>query len=139
MATVAGAAISLCGTSFGQETKSKGFFPIPPESSSDPVLAFTSLHFIPFINTDFQIRHDNLRRTEWLKLIGVKELQIKPNIEEGFKGESFSLMFSSLRETKLESKQFEFTHFSLGTFMLAISPVSAEPNRYEAVINHLGR
>ncbi len=139
MATVAGTTICLSGSAFGQTLKSKEFFAIPPETLSDPVLSFTGKDFIPFINTDFQIRHENLRRTEWLKLIDVKEFEHKANVEEGIRGESFSLMFSSLRETNFKSSRFEFTHFSFGTFMLTISPVSAEPNRYEAIINHLER
>jgi hypothetical protein len=139
LASVAGTVLNLSGTVFGQTIKSDAYFPIPAESLTDPVLSFKSEHFTPFINTDFEIRHENLRRTEILRLLNVKDLERKSNAEDGVEGDSFSLMFFSPRGKRLESGQFEFTHFSLGTFMLTITPVSAEPNRYEAVINHLRR
>jgi hypothetical protein len=139
LASAAAVTFNLSGTAFGQKTTETGYFSIPAESLTDPVLSFKSEHFIPFINTDFEIRHENLRRTEVLRLLNVKELERKANQEEGFQGESFSLMFFSPRGKKLDSEQFDFTHFSLGAFKLTISPVSAEPNRYEAVINHLQR
>lgn len=139
LASVAGTVLNLNGTVFGQTTISDDLFPIPVESLTDPVLAFTSAHFLPFINTDFEIRQENLRRTESLRLLDVKEFSRKSNPVEGVRGESFSLMFFSPKKSKLISGQFEFTHFSLGTFMLTISPVTAEPNRYEAIINHLKR
>jgi hypothetical protein len=139
LASVAGVAINLCGTALGQTSKSMDWFPIPAESISDPVLSFTSEHFLPFINTDFQIRQENSRRTETVRLLDVKEITRKANLAEGIQGDCFSLLFYSLRGTKLKSGQFEFTHFSLGTFNLTMMPVSAEPNRYEAVINHQRR
>lgn len=131
--------LNLSGTAFGQKSTESGYFSIPPESLSDPVLSFKSEHFTPFINGDFEIRHESLRRTEVLRLLNVKELERKENQTEGVQGDSFSLMFFSPREKKLESGQYVFTHFLLGTFSLTISRVSAEPNRYEAVINHLQR
>ncbi len=139
LASAAAVTFNLSGTAFGQKSDESGYFPLPAESLSDPVLSFKSEHFTPFINTDFEIRHESLRRTEVLRLLNVKELERKVNQVEGVQGDSFSLMFHSPRGKKLESGQFEFTHFSLGAFSLAISPVSAEPNRYEAVINHLRR
>jgi len=139
LASVAAATLNLTGTALGQRSSESGYFSLPKESLSDPVLSFKSEHFLPFVNTDFEIRHDSLRRTEVLRLLNVKDLEIKANNETGIQGDSFSLMFYSPTGVKLKSKQFEFTHFSLGTFMLMISPVSAEPNRYEAVINHLKR
>lgn len=139
LASVAAATLNLSGTAFGQSSKENGYFSLPAESLADPVLSFKSEHFLPFINTDFEIRHENLRRTEILRLLNVKELERKENRAEGVRGDSFSLMFFSPRGKKFESGQFEFTHFSLGTFSLTISPVSAEPNRFEAVINHLQR
>jgi hypothetical protein len=139
LATFAGTVLNLSGTAFGQTTKSNDFFPIPAEILSDPVLSFTSELFTPFINTDFEIRQESMRRVELLRLLNVKAVERKTNLADGVKGESFSLMFFSPRGAKLKSGQFEFTHFSLGTFTLTISPVSAEPNRYEAVINHLQR
>lgn len=139
LASVAAATLNLNGTAFGQTSKEDGYFSIPAESLADPVLSFKGEHFVPFINTDFEIRNESLRRTETLRLLNVKELERKANKIEGVQGDSFSLMFFSPRGKKLESGQFEFTHFSLGTFTLTISRVSAEPNRYEAVINHLQR
>jgi hypothetical protein len=139
LATVAGMVINLNGTALGQTSDSNQLFAIPAESLSDPVLSFTSANFVPFTNTDFEIRQENLRRVETLRLLNVKDAESKANAAEGIQGDSFSLMFFSPRGAKLKAGQFEFTHFSLGTFTLTITPVSAEPNRYEAVINHLRR
>lgn len=139
LTSVAFAALNLNGSVFGQSLTKDGYFSIPAESLSDPLLSFKSEHFVPFIDTDFEIRHENLRRTETLRLLNVKDLQLKANDTEGVQGDSFSLMFYSPREFKLESGQYEFTHFSLGAFTLTISAVSAQPNRYEGVINHLRR
>ena len=139
LATIAGTAINLTGTALGQTVKSEDLFPIPAEILSDPVLSFTSTHFTPFINTDFEIRAEDMRRVELLRLLNVEELEHKANLAEGVKGDCFSLIFTSPRKAKIKTGKYEFTHFSLGTFSLTISPVGAEPNRYEAVINHLQR
>jgi hypothetical protein len=139
MATIVGAAFNLSGTVYGQTTESNHLFPIPVESLTDPVLSFTSAHFLPFTYTDFEIRQENMRRAETLRLLEVKDIVHKTNVAEGIKGDSFSLMFFSPRRAKLKAGQYEFTHFSLGTFTLAITPVSADPNRFEAVINHQQR
>jgi hypothetical protein len=139
MVTVAGATFTLSGTAFGQKITPTDFFPIPPEAASDPVLSFTSDSFIPFVNTDFEIRQESLRRPEIIRLLEVKDLERKPNRAEGLKGASFSLLFFSPRNAKLKTGQFEFNHFSLGTFRLTLSPIGAEPNVYEVVINHVGR
>lgn len=137
--SVAGTAFNLTGKAFGQTTKSKHLFAIPAEALSDPVSSFKSENFLPFVNTDFQIRQENLRRPESLRLLDVKDLERKANLAEDVLGDCFSLMFFSPRGSKLRAGQYEFTHFSLGTFILALNPVSALPNRYEVIINHLQR
>ena len=139
LATLAGATFTLSGTAFGQKTNPTDFFPIPPEAATEPVLSFTTESFIPFINTDFEIRQENLRRVEIIRLSEVKDLERRSNRAEGLRGASFSLLFFSPRNAKLKTGRFEFTHFSLGTFGLTLSPVGAEPNLYEVVINHVGR
>lgn len=139
LATVAGMAINLNGIAFGQTSQTNDLFPIPSEVLNDPVLSFTSVHFTPFINTDFELRQENMRRVESLKLLDVTVNESKANLAEGVKGESFSLLFSSPRSAKLKTGQYQFTHFALGTFALTISPVGLAPNRFEAIINHLER
>ena len=136
LAAVAGASLNLGNNAFGQTRKTIDLFSIPRESLSDPVLSFTSAHFTPFINTDFAVRQEGSRRTEWLKLLDVKEVQRKGNLLKGVGGDSFSLLFANKRGTPLAQTQFEFSHAALGVFTLILLPVSAEPNRYEAVINH---
>ena len=136
LATIAGAFLNPNGTAYGQTSNPDSLFPIPAGILNDPVYSFTSVHFTPFINTDFEIRAENLRRVEQLRLLDVNVAEYPANAAEGIKGESFSLLFTSPRKAKIKSGQYEFTHFSLGTFSLMISAVTAEPNRYEAVINH---
>ena len=134
---VAGLMLNSPVNIFGQRRDTGDSFLIPPESMSDPVFSFTSAHFTPFINTDFEIRQEGEQGTETLRLLDVKEVQRKANLAKGVQGDSFSLMFSNTRGTKLAGDSFEFSHPSLGLFKLNLLPVSAEPNRYEAVINHL--
>ena len=139
LAFIAGATFNPSGTVFGQTSQTNDLFPIPVEALTDPVLSFKSVDFTPFINTDFEIKRENMKRSEFLKLLDVKDFQSKSNAAAGIQGESFSLMFYSPREAKLKAGRYEFTHFHFGTFMLTVIPVTAEPNRYEAVINHLHR
>lgn len=139
LTTVSGLSLNLAGKAFGQKLESTGLFSIPAESLSDPVLSFTSAHFTPFINTDFQAKQEGASRTERLRLLNVKEVLRKQNLLDGVAGDSFSLMFANTRDEKFDGNNFEFFHPSLGAFTLALIPVSAVPNRYEAVINHLRR
>lgn len=137
LATVSGASLNLAGKAFGQKLSPNELFSLPAESLSDPVLSFTSAHFTPFVNTEFAVRQNGARRVETVKLLNVKEMQSQGNMAKGIGGDSFSLMFSGMRRTKLAAGSFEFSHPSLGAFTLVLMPVSAEPNRYEAIINHL--
>jgi hypothetical protein len=139
LTTVGAASLNLTGKVFAQTLESGDLFSLPSESLSDPVLSFTSAHFTPFVNTDFEVTQAGANRTETLKLLNVKEAQRKANLAKGIQGNSFSLMFSAARETKFVADRFDFNHPSLGAFTLILMPVSAEPNRYEAVINHLWR
>lgn len=136
LTAVAGASLNLGGKAFGQN-KSDDLFSLPSESLSNPVLSFTSAHFTPFINTDFQAVQEGMRRTETLRLLNVKEVLLKENLAKNVQGISFSLMFAATGQTKITGNNFEFSHPSLGAFALVLMPVSAEPNRYEAIINHL--
>jgi hypothetical protein len=136
--TTAGAlALNLSGKAFAQTHDANKLFSLPPESLSDPVLSFTSAHFTPFIDTDFQVKEAGAAQTETLRLLDVKEVPLKANLAKGVQGDSFSLLFDNTRAAKFDGNNFEFSHPSLGAFTLALMPVTAEPNLYEAVINHL--
>lgn len=132
-----GISLATAGKAFGQTSGSNDLFALPPETLSDPVLSFTGAHFTPFINTLFEARPIEARRGAQLVLLNVKELRRKANLKKGIDGESFSLMFSNTRPTKLEAGRFEIRHPALGAFKISLVLVSADPNRYEAVINHL--
>lgn len=136
-AAIVGASLNVSGTVFGQTLKTDDLFSLPPESLSNPVFSFTSAHFTPFIGTEFQLRQQGKRRTETLTLLKVDEIQRKENLTKGIQGESFSLLFSNTRETKLAGQSFELSHPALGAFTLFLSPVNKEPNLFEAIINHL--
>ena len=138
LTTVGGLSLTLAGKkAFGQTFQSDDLFPLPSASLYDPLMTFTSAHFTPFINSEFPARLEGARRIERLMLLEVKELERKKNLEKGFTGESFSLMFANQRAAPLAGNRLEFNHPSLGEFSLTLVPVSAEPNRYEAIINHL--
>jgi hypothetical protein len=137
LTTVGGVALMTAGKALGQALTSDDLFALPAESLADPVMSFTSAHFTPFIDTRFEARQAGSDRVEQLILLNVKEVSRKANVAKGVNGDSFSLMFSNARAAKMSEAQFELTHPALGTFKLNLVPVSAEPNRYEAVINHL--
>jgi hypothetical protein len=138
LAAVAGSVLNLNGTAFGQLEKPGELFPIPAETLADPVFSFTSKHFLPFTYTEFEIRQEDMKRSKTLTLLNVKDTDERVKAD-GVSGESFSLLFSSSNGAKIKAGQYEFNHFSLGTFKLTLTPVTAEPNRFEAVINHLRR
>ena len=134
---IAGLTISSPVNIFGQTRRDGDLFQIPPESLADPVSSFTSAHFTPFINSDFQIMQNASRETTPLRLTEVEIFQRKANLAKGTVGESFSLVFRGSLPENLSGDRFEFSHPSLGVFTLFLAPVSKERNHYEAVINHL--
>jgi hypothetical protein len=103
----------------------------------DPLFSFTSAHFTPFLNTDFQILRTDQRETTSLRLIDVKTFQRKTNLAKGAVGESFSLLFRGSLPANLSGESFEFSHPSLGLFTLFLASVNKDPDQYEAIINHL--
>lgn len=139
VAAIAGLSLNSPVNIFGQTRREDDLFPIPSESFADPVFSFTSAHFTPFINSEFQIRQNDLGETASLQLIDVEIFQRKANLAKGAVGESFSLVFRGSLPENLAGNSFEFSHPSLGVFTLFLAPVSKERNRYEAIINHLKR
>lgn len=137
LSAVAGLTLNSPGKIFGQSRQSGDVFPIPPASMEDPLFSFTSAHFTPFLNTDFQIPRADSRETTSLRLIDVKTFQRKENLAKGAVGESFSLLFRGSLPENLSGDCFEFSHPSLGLFTLFLVPVNKEPDLYEAIINHL--
>ncbi len=134
---IAGLSINSPVNIFGQTRHEGDLFQIPPESLADPVASFTSAHFTPFIDGDFQVRQNASQETVSLQLIDVEIFQRKANLAKGAVGESFSLVFRGSLPENFAGNRFEFTHPSLGVFTLFLAPVSKERNRYEAIINHL--
>lgn len=137
LSAIAGLTLNSPGKIFGQSRHSGDLFRIPPASMEDPLFSFTSAHFTPFLNTDFQIQRGDSRETSSLRLIDVKVFQRKENLAKGAVGESFSLMFRGSLPAKLVGGCFEFSHPSLGLFTLFLASVNKEPDQYEAIINHL--
>lgn len=140
LAAVGGYSLGLTGKIFGQMSGLDDSFILPSDILGDPVLTFSSEHFESFINTIFQIQNPQTRsRSVDLRLIQVKKWQSKFNRAKGLRGESYSLLFEAERSAPIEQSIYEFSHGGLGKFSLFVAPVSPEPNRYEAVINHLSR
>jgi len=134
---IAGFTINSSVKIFGQG--SDHLFRIPSESMTDPIFSFTSAHFTPFINDNFAVRSNESFKTTPLRLIDVKILEYKENLAKGFTGESFSLLFQGSLPENFVGDSFELSHPSLGVFTLFLVPVGKEPNRYEAIVNHLKR
>lgn len=124
---------------FGQIQLPDDSYLIPPKSLGDPVLSFTSEHFAPFINTSFQINRPQAQKSANLRLVQVRNTQSRFKAAESIRGESYSLLFESEGSRRIEPAIYDFSHTGLGRFSIFISPVTSEPNLYEAVISHLNR
>ena len=122
----------------GQVKGANDLFPIPFESTSDPVNFLTAKYFEPFLNGYMQVQARKARPV-WIQLVDVKQLSRPINEERGFKGESFSLLFRGPDERALLSGVYTFQHAALGKFSLFLSPVGQAGDSYEAVVNRIGR
>jgi hypothetical protein len=132
LSTIGGFALGIPGKLFGK-TPGAGGLNLLSNSAS----IYTSKSFAPFVNTNFQIRHEDIEGYKNLRLLEVKDLNNQANNLKGFTGESFSLLFKSTNTGQIEGKVYAVSHDSLGEFSLFIAPVTIEPDHYEAVIFRL--
>jgi hypothetical protein len=121
---------------FGQTQNTMQSFPLPPESTENALNYLRRDHFAAFVNSIFVFQSEN-GATYKLKLIEAADLSRKRNNEQGFIGESFSLLFEGSRKFPLAQGSYLTDHDRLGKFELFIVPVGLRVNRYEAVINRI--
>lgn len=130
------AAVVLPGQNiFGQSLTRAQFFPIPPESTNDALTYLKREHFEPFINTLFQFQPET-GRAFTLTLMAAENTAREVNQQQGFSGESYSLLFESSKKTKIAQGIYQVNH-EIGSFSLFITPVGLRGNRYEAVVNRI--
>lgn len=135
---VSGVLFSSLGQVFGQKGAGGEGFPIPIESTTDPLNYLTRSHFEPFVNAYLQIQSGKSRPTR-LQLLEVRELSKPINQKRGINGESFSLLFRSDQKRSIEGQVYTFRHASLGTFSLFLSPVGMSGHEYEAIVNRISQ
>ena len=121
---------------FGQTVKTENVFPIPSESSGDALNYLRREHFEALVNTDFDFQPDEGRPFN-LKLLQVENLSRTANEKQGFRGDSFSLLFEGSQKAKIPQGVFQVNHDLLGKFSLFIVPVGLRGNRYEAIVNRI--
>lgn len=93
-----------------------------------------SAYFHPFVDTDFEINSENLKKPQALKLLEVKDLNRKSMNLRGKEEHCFSLLFRSQDSARLESRIYELSHPALGQFELFLSPVTDDPALLEAIV-----
>jgi hypothetical protein len=124
------------GNVMGQKRAASGIYAIPAESAVDPLNYLTRAHFEPFLNTMFTIG-DGETLTE-LRLVDLPDHKLSANLQNGYYGESFSLILAASSRTRMAAGLYTFEHPVLGAFVLNLNPVGRS-NRYEAVINRVNR
>ena len=120
---------------FGQTEKNK-LFPIPSAVYADNAFYFTHLNFEPLVNTNFEMTKKS-QSIVTLRLVEVVNDQLKGNLEQGFAGESFMLIFERNGGKALPDKIYDIYHPNLGNFQLFISTVGRSGIRYQAVVNRV--
>jgi hypothetical protein len=131
------AAIILPGQNiFGQTAINEQAYAIPPESTNDALNYLRREHFESVVNTFFQFQTEEGRNLK-LQLLAIENLRREENDQQGFGGESFSLLFEGTKKSKIAQGNYQVSHDTLGQFMLFIVPVGLRGNRYEAIINRI--
>jgi hypothetical protein len=121
---------------FGQSRDAGSVFPLAIESTDDPLSYLCRAHFEPFIGSTLTAARAGSTPAELL-LLEVSELSMTVNQQNGYAGESFSLLFRS--DQVVEADIYTFRHSSLGSFTLFLTPVGRTGYIYEAVINRISR
>jgi hypothetical protein len=109
----------------------------PVASTTDPINFFSAAQFEPLVGTTFATRMSSGERVT-LTLLEVKDRTRKQNLERGYSGDCYTLLFES-SNGDAGGEIYEFNNRFLGKFSLFISPVGPGPRRYEAVINRIAR
>lgn len=133
-ATVAAICLSSVSGIAGQSAKTSGF--LPPEKSSNPLSYLTREHFESLVGTFWQINVDDNYAVQ-LRLIEVKDLTKKINVERGYTGESFSLLFQVSAQQPFPQETYLMKHADLEEFPLLLVPVGQRTDRYESIINRI--
>ncbi len=136
MATLTATVLSPWQEIFGQTLKAGNLFPIPPESTSNPLNYLKREHFEPFINSFFQVQKPEGRIVK-IQLIEAADLRNGSNEKQGFAGDSYSLLFQDAKNSKLPQGAYEMNHSALGKFTLLLVPTGLRGNRYESIINRI--
>jgi len=136
VAVLTAAIVSPVQNILGQTLQPDKLFPIPPESTDDPLNYLRREHFESVVNTYFQFQLDEGRNFR-LQLLAVDNLTLGANEKQGFAGQSFSLLFEGSKKSRIAQGTYQVSHDTLGQFRLFIVPVGLRGNRYEAIINRI--
>ena len=104
-------------------------------SKADDLEFLSAEHFQQFVGTTFRVRANGSKKLSGLRLIDVQVKRYKADSENGVHGEAFSLLFRAQQETDIKGDICEVSHAGLGKFALFVSPVTDDPNVFEAIID----
>lgn len=135
---VAAASIGSAGKIFGQSAAADDLFFPSAASEADPLSYLTSKHFEPFINTAFKVGSGKMSDPQ-LVLKEVNQFKRKLNIEQGYSGESFSLIFEGSRTKKITPGNLDLRHPELGNLSFLVVPVGQTDTCFEVIVNRVNR
>lgn len=135
LAVVAAATVGPVQNALGQRRQLPAF-EMPQESLSDPLNFLTRQHFEPFVDSTFTVRGMQGKDVR-LVLTQVKDLERKSNVERGYQGDSFSLLFQGSGTKTLTQNTYSFRHDALGELTLLAVPVGSTRSLYEVIVNRI--
>lgn len=138
--TTAAIAASLLGAGSANAASQQLFgddlFPIPPESTGDPLNYLTREHFAPFIGSGMSAEGSS-GRSITMRLTEAADLTNSINEKNGYTGTSYSLIFEPLKKANMPADVYRFRHDSLGDFSLTILPVGQSGKARQAIVNRI--
>ncbi len=119
-----------------QQVSAQDLFPIPPESTTDPLNYLTREHFAPFVDSVMSVRGTSGKAIT-VRLTEALDLTNSANEKNGYVGVNYSLIFEPLKKANMPADTYRFQHESLGDFSLTIMPVGQSGRSRQAIVNRI--
>jgi hypothetical protein len=140
--TTAAIGASIIGTTgfrtMAQQLSANDLFPIPPESTTDPLNYLTREHFVPFVDSVMSVQGTSGKAIS-VRLTEAADLTNSVNEKKGYVGASYSLIFEPLRKAPMPADTYRFRHETLGDFSLTILPVGQSGRSRQALVNRIAQ
>ena len=140
--TTAAIGASIIGTTgfrtMAQAISANDLFPIPPESTTDPLNYLTREHFVPFVDSVMSVRGTSGKAVS-VRLTEALDLTNSANEKNGYVGVNYSLVFEPLKKANMPADTYHFEHETLGNFSLTILPVGQSGRSRQAIVNRISQ